>query len=237
MKDRVGGKSVPAHDDAGSRALAERKDFWSEENLNFGQPWYRLEKSARIVDKISKGEACALLDIGCGPATMMRLLPPNVKYHGIDIKIHEPAPNLIEADIVESPISFHGMQFDIVMAQGIFEYVGDCQSQKFAEIAQLLKEDGTFIVTYWNFGHRNARVYEAFSNVQTIDEFRQDLARYFKIDRFFPTSHNWSHGEPNRKLIKVLNMPMNVNIPFVSSILAVEYYFVCSSLSSGTKYC
>lgn len=229
MKDSVSSKGTAPEHGAEVKALADRKDFWKEENLNFDRPWYRLEKSARIITRLAGGAECTLLDIGCGPATLMRLLPSNVQYHGIDIAIHNPAPNLIEADIVDAPIRFHEKRFDIVIAQGIFEYVGDCQSQKFAEIAQLLNEGGTFIATYWNFGHRKRYIYEAFSNVQTFDEFRNDLACYFNIDRFFPASHNWRHSEPNRKLIKALNMHMNVNVPFISPALAVEYYFICSS--------
>ena len=85
-----------------------------------------------------RGRTPSLLDIGCGPATLERLIPPTVRYHGIDIAIHEQAPNLIEADIVKSPIRFGDQKFDIVLAQGFFEYVGDYQSQKFDEIAQLL---------------------------------------------------------------------------------------------------
>ena len=229
MKDSVSSKGPAPEHGAQVKALTDRKDFWKEENLNFSRPWYRLEKSARIINRLAGGAECTLLDIGCGPATLMRLLPSNVQYHGIDIAIHNPTPNLIEADIVDAPIRFHEKRFDIVIAQGIFEYVGDCQSQKFAEVAQLLNEGGTFIATYWNFGHRKRYIYEAFSNVQTFDEFRNDLARYFNIDRFFPASHNWRHSEPNRKLIKALNMHMNVNVPFISPALAVEYYFICSS--------
>jgi SAM-dependent methyltransferase len=235
MKDPARGNGEAPKDSAGNNALADRKDFWSEENLNFSKPWYRLEKSARIIKRLARGRECTLLDIGCGPATLMRLLPSNVQYHGIDIAIHDPAPNLIEADIVESPIGFHGKRFDIVIAQGIFEYVGNCQAQKFAEVAQLLKENGIFIATYWNFGHRKTYVYDAFSNIRTLSEFRRDLETYFTIDRFFPTSHNWGHGEPNRKLIKALNMHMNVNIPLISPALAVEYYFICSARRSSER--
>ena len=73
---------------------------------------------------MAQGKTYDLLDVGCGPATLMHLLDQNISYHGIDIAIHEPAPNLIEADFLENPISFHGRKFDIVLAQGIFEYVG-----------------------------------------------------------------------------------------------------------------
>lgn len=207
----------------------DSKEFWSKANLNFNQPWYRLEKCAHIVTKISRHKSCDLLDVGCGPGTLGRVLPPNIRYHGIDIAIHEPAQNLIEADITQEPVHFRGKKFDIVVAQGIFEYVKGTQSQKFDEIADLLADGGSFVTSYWNFGHRKPHVYERFSNVQSIEEFRRDLERRFVVRRSFPTSHNWSHGEPNRKMVKSINMHLNVNIPILSPLLAVEYFFICSA--------
>ena len=59
---------------------------------------------------------------GAGPRPRARLMPPGVHYHGIDIAIPEPAPNLLEADIIEEPVGFGGKTFDVVVAQGLFEY-------------------------------------------------------------------------------------------------------------------
>ena len=52
------------------------------------------------------------------PASLMRLLQPNIQYYGMDIAIHDPAPNLIETDFLEVPIRFDVKRFDIVIAQG-----------------------------------------------------------------------------------------------------------------------
>jgi SAM-dependent methyltransferase len=202
--------------------------FWRRENLRFVEPHYRMVKAARIIKQLTQGRECTLLDVGCGPATLGRVLPANVDYYGIDIAIQDPAPNLLEADLRNAPIKFGDKRFDIVLAQGIFEYVGDTQSRKFAEIAEILNDDGKFVVTYWNFGHRNPDMYHAFSNIQSFDDFRKDLARHFKIDKFYPASHNWRHTGPNRRITRAINMPMKINIPFVSPVLAVEYFFVCS---------
>jgi SAM-dependent methyltransferase len=202
--------------------------FWRRENLRFVEPHYRSIKAARIITKIAGGRQCSLLDVGCGPATMGRLLPGNIEYYGIDIAIQQPAPNLLEADLRQSPIKFGDKRFDIVLAQGIFEYVADSQSRKFAEIAQILTEQGRFIVSYWNFGHRQTDMYHAFSNVHSMHDFKTDLARYFTIDRFFPASHNWRHTGPNRTITRAINMPIKLNIPLVSPTLAVEYFFLCS---------
>ena len=213
-----------------SIASAHKRNFWIIENQKHAAPHYRLQKTARIVSAAARGRKCDLLDIGCGPATLRRCLPENIQYYGIDIAIHDPAPNLAETDILENPIRFGDMRFEIIVAQGLFEYVGIFQSQKFKEIAGILSEGGKFIVTYTNFNHRDAHIFEAFSNVQPLDSFRRDLACYFRIDRSFPVSHNWHGGQPSRELVKALNMHLNANVPGISSKLAVDYFFICSRL-------
>jgi SAM-dependent methyltransferase len=232
MNDATNSKDAASEKGARSTVRYYKKDFWSEENLKFSEPHYRLEKSARIIKNISQGRECTLLDVGCGPATLSRLLPPNIHYYGIDMAIHRPAPNLIEADLLRTPIQFGDKRFDIAIAQGVFEYLGDFQDQKFAEISECLDEDGVFIVTYWNYAHRNTKVYWAHSHVQPIGDFRKALARHFQVNRFFPASHNWYHGSPSLKLNKIINMHLNTYIPIISPILAVEYFFICSPLGS-----
>jgi SAM-dependent methyltransferase len=205
-----------------------KRDFWISENSKHIPAHYRLRKSARIITSIARGRQCDLLDIGCGPATLGRLLPGSIRYHGIDIAIHEPAPNLREVDFAENPIEFGGERFDIVVMLGVFEYLGGLQSRKFTEIAGLLKDGGTFLVTYTNFGHRDARIYEPFNNVQPFDDFLRELGRDFVVDRYFPASHNWHGGQPTRKLAQAVNMRVTANIPVVSSKLAVDYFVLCS---------
>ena len=211
-----------------STADLYKRDFWIKENQKHVPAHYRLQKSARIINAIAGRVECDLLDVGCGPATLMRLVRPNVHYYGIDIAIHDPAPNLIETDIVKEPIRFADKRFDVVAALGLFEYVGTSQAQKFSEIAQLLRDRGRFVLTYTNFGHRDKHIFEAFSNVQSFDEFRRSLAVHFTIDRYFPTSYNWHGGQPARPLLRAANMHARVNIPLVGPKLAVEYFFVCS---------
>jgi SAM-dependent methyltransferase len=229
MNDSASDGGCVSKDGCGEAARCYKRDFWIEQGrLNYSQPHYRLIKSAKIIRKLARGKDCTLLDVGCGPATLMRLLPPNIHYHGIDMAIQDPAPNLIEVDFLEYPIRFGGRRFDIVSAQGVFEYIGGFQSRKLAEIAQLLNGNGKLILSYVNFGHRKADVCSAYNNVRSIEEFRQGLMPYFKVNKFIPTSYNWHHWEPGRKFLKTVNMHVNVNIPFISSMLAVEYFFVCS---------
>jgi SAM-dependent methyltransferase len=209
-------------------ALLYKRDFWRTENLKFSEPWYRLEKSARLIAKLSKGRRCTLLDVGCGPGTLMQLLPPNVQYFGIDIAIQEPGPQFLERDLVERSIAFGDRNFDIIVAQGLFEYLGATQRAKFSEVAKILTPQGHFLVSYTNFAHRKAELYPVFSNVQTLNAFKASLSEFFTIDRVIPASHNWAHSQPVRHLNRAVNLHVNINIPVVSRLLAVDYFFVCS---------
>ena len=232
MNDGSRSEDSASGDGSGPTEQYRKKDFWIEENLKYVKPHFRLEKSARIVNKIAQGRECDLLDVGCGPATLMHLVDRNVHYYGMDIAIHNPAPNLVELDFVDVPIKFDDRHFDIVVAQGVFEYTGNVQSQKFAEIADLLTKDGIFIVSFVNFSHRKREIYGPYNNIQSFADFRQSLTQYFEIDRFFPASHNWNHSEPGRKFMKAAQMRMNINIPVISPALGVEYFVICSPRGS-----
>src|SRR5579863_1853040 len=165
---------------AGAEVSYYKRDFWGAENLKYAEPHFRLRKVARTISRLTEGKQCDLLDLGCGPAALAHLLPANVHYHGIDIAIQHPAPNLVEMDILAQPISFRGQKFDVITAQGLFEYVGEYQERKLSEIADLLRDDGKFVVTYQNFAHRKHSIYRPYSNVQLPEDFRADLNNFFK---------------------------------------------------------
>src|SRR4051794_18106112 len=124
------------------------QNFWLQENLRYAEPYLRLEKCANIVNHLAEGKNCDLLDIGCGPATLGRLLQRNINYFGMDIAIHQPAPNLLATDIAQNEIKFGARTFDMIIAGGVFEYLGGVQNKKFAEIQRLLNKNGHFILTY-----------------------------------------------------------------------------------------
>lgn len=226
-------------DSKGADAAKEvlyKKDFWSAENQKYNKPHLRMEKVARTVNKIARNRECTLLDVGCGPATLARLLDRNVRYYGVDIAISKPRPNLLEADLLKNPISFGDMRFDIVVAQGFFEYAGNRQAQKFAEITRLLNRDGSFIVSYVNFDHRRRDVYWPYSNVQPFRRFRTSLEEYYEVNRVFATSYNWNHIETSRKLLRAANMRIDANIPILNRMLAVQYILICSARKSADRH-
>jgi SAM-dependent methyltransferase len=189
-----------------------KRDFWRTENLKYARPHFRMRKVARVIRGLARGREWDLLDVGCGPATLGGLLPPNVRYHGIDIAISQPADNLVEQDILEKPIAFKGMRFDVVVAQGLFEYVGEHTAEKFGDIAGLLASDGRFVVTYQNFGHRDREICWPYGNVQQPAEFRSNLTRFFRIERSFPVAHNWNHSHPGRRFMQVSQARLIVNV-------------------------
>ncbi len=204
-----------------------KRDFWVDENTKYTRPHHRMLKVARLVNGMTEGRTCRLLDVGCGPATLGLLVGPNVQYYGVDIAIQKPSPNLTECDILQEPITSEKAPFDLIVAQGLFEYLADNHSDKFAEIADLLAPDGKFIASYVNFDHRRPNHYWPYSSIQPAAQFRDNLTEHFIIERQFPTSHNWHHHDPERWCFRVPNMYLNFNIPYVTRRLGVQYLFVC----------
>jgi len=139
----------------------------------------------------------------------------------------------MQYDLLAQPIRFEDRKFDVIVAQGVFEYVGKFQALKLAEIGRLLKKDGILLVSYVNFDHLRRLLYEPYSNVQSFEEFRGSLTKEFRIDRYFPTSVRWRHQEPKGRLRKAIQMHMNWNIPFIARRFAVEYFFICSPRKNG----
>lgn len=205
------------------------RDFWIRW-VPQNDSYFRISKCARLLQNIVQGRRYDLLDVGCGPATLRTLLGSNVNYYGLDIAIHEPAPYLLETDFARNPISFEDKRFDIVVALGVFEFMGRYQDQKFVEISRILKRDGKFIMSYLNWGHFRGPVIPICNNVQPITELTKSLQRVFHLEKCFPASHHWRFKQPGKNAGPI-QMRLNLNIPFVSSWLAIEYFFVCSRLT------
>lgn len=206
------------------------RDFWLQfhERLQLLLPHFRIERCALIVSTLARGRECDLLDVGCGPANLAKLLPANIHYYGIDWAVQEQKPNLLELDIVENEIGFANKTFDIVVMAGVFEYIGSLQQKKMAEVQRILREDGKFIVTYLNFGHFEKRDNSPYNNIQTVQDFKRDLEMYFHLDRWFPTSHHWKRTEPRKEVMKRIQLPLGVALPIFSRKFAVSYLFICS---------
>ena len=206
------------------------KNFWlSEAGFYYTKPYLRLEKCARLVNRLARNSELELLDVGCGPATLAKFLNPNIHYYGIDIAIHTPGDNFQEVDITHQPIGFKDKKFDLVVATGLFEYMGAFQPQKLFEIQQILKKTGKFIVSFTNFNHINALTeYLPYNNTMSIADFQKDVARYFQIERMAPIFYNLKGTEPRRKWSYQIQKYVTFNLPVISAWFAVSYFFVCS---------
>jgi|SRR5579859_2231550 len=204
------------------------KEYWIVENAQYAEPSFRLKKCARVVNQLANGRPSSLLDVGCGPAALRRLLDSNVSYYGLDLAIHEQADYLREADFVKKKIAFDDRRFDFVTAMGFFEYMGQNQNQKFEEIGQILNENGKFIMSYINFGHYRRQIWPNYNNVQSIAEMSKAVEKVFRIEKRFPASHHWRQKQPGNNSLPAIQMHVNFDIPLFSSRLAVEYFFVCS---------
>lgn len=215
--------------ESGAKGVLYKKDFWHTESLRYSGAHPRMVKVARTANSLAQRRDRTLLDVGCGPATLASLLLPNIQYYGIDIAIKTPAPNLLEVDLLESPIKFGDMRFDIVVAQGFFEYVGEFLSQKLAEIAGTLGDGGTFITSYVNFDHRRPHIYSPYSNVQPFDQFRSRVEEHFAVRRVLPTSYNWRHRDSDRRIFKAIGLHTDLNIRVVGRSFAVQYILVCGA--------
>ena len=53
------------------------------------------------------------------------------------------------------------------------------------------------------------------------------------MERRFPGVHNWNHSHPRRKLLAAPQARLNVTIPVISRLLAVDYFYICSPLRRG----
>ena len=135
--------------------------------------------------------------------------------------------DLTECDILQEPISSEEARFDLIVAQGLFEYLADSHSRKLAEIADLLAPHGKFIASYVNFDHRRPNHYWPYSCIQPAAHFRARLAEHFIIEKPLPTSHNWNHHEPERWYLRMPNMHINLNMPLVTRRQGVQYVYVC----------
>ena len=55
-----------------------KKDYWLISSEHYRRRYLRLEKCARIVNGLAGSRVVDLLDVGCGPATLRKLLRANV---------------------------------------------------------------------------------------------------------------------------------------------------------------
>ncbi|MBM4341903.1 MAG: class I SAM-dependent methyltransferase [Deltaproteobacteria bacterium] len=143
-----------AHDDSGLRALLTRPRLYDAfQTLIGGDRWRRWY----VAHLLRPHPGQSILDIGCGPGTMLRFLPAGVHYYGFDVN-----PRYIDyarrrfagrgqfaAQRVEAvPVAAGG--FDVVMANAILHHLDDAEAAHLIEVAWAQCKPGGFLLTYDN---------------------------------------------------------------------------------------
>ena len=98
---------------------------------------------------------CSVLDLGCGPGPTFRVLPPEIKFHGIDLSADylklaqkkRPSANLILGDVTAGDWhkEVHGEEFNLVLAMGLFHHLSDHQMERLISNLSLLLLPGSTI--------------------------------------------------------------------------------------------
>ncbi len=142
------------HDDSGLRGLLTLPQVYDAFQSLVGSDGYRRWY---VKELLKPTPDMRILDIGCGPGTMLRFLPENVHYVGFDMN-----PKYIEYAkrrfgdrgafhahrVGEAAIAAEG--FDVVMANAIFHHINDEEAAHLVHVAfSQLKPEG-FLLTYDN---------------------------------------------------------------------------------------
>lgn len=102
-------------------------------------------------------KSSSLLDLGCGPGTLKKFLPKNIRYVGIDLE--ENYVNHAKLSYPDSEFYLGGIQeinniipshsrFDFILAIGLFHHVNDTTASACFEAIKKYAKTGTFIVIF-----------------------------------------------------------------------------------------
>ena len=120
--------------------------------------WHH-HKFQRIVKEI--GNVSQHLDFGCGPGTLINLLPNNISTVGVDIAAPQlayaqqryAAPNREFIQIDSSHLPFADQSFDSVSCVEVIEHLElNLTTAIFSEFFRVLKPGGKLVVTTPNYG-------------------------------------------------------------------------------------
>lgn len=145
---------MPDHDDSGLRGLLTLPRVYDAFQSLVGSDGYRRWYVETLL-KPTPG--MRILDIGCGPGTMLRFLPEDVYYTGFDMnpKYIEYAKRkfagrgtFVAQRVGEALVAAEG--FDAVMANAIFHHINDEEAAHLVRVAWTQLKPGGFLLTYDN---------------------------------------------------------------------------------------
>ncbi|MSP92705.1 MAG: class I SAM-dependent methyltransferase [Myxococcales bacterium] len=142
------------HDDSGLRAVLTRPRAYDAFQRLIGADTFRRW----YVDTLLEPQTgWSILDIGCGPGTMVRFLPEGVAYHGFDMNARYIAfarqdlgdrGTFEVARVGDTPLRAGG--FDVVMANAMLHHLDDAEASHLVDAAWAQLRPGGFLLTYDN---------------------------------------------------------------------------------------
>lgn len=143
-----------AHDDSGLRRLLTLPQAYDAFQALIGGDAYRRW----YIDTLLQPRAdMTILDIGCGPGTMLPFLPVGVRYVGFDMNpryiAHAQATfghraQFFARHVDATPVATAGC--DAVMANAILHHLDDAQAEQLVDTAWQQCKPGGFLLTYDN---------------------------------------------------------------------------------------
>lgn len=186
-------KPKEAHSDSGVQGLLKTPFFYRL----FSNLISRSNSRKRYIEEFIKPfSGCRILDIGCGPADILEVMPSNIgEYVGFDMN-----PNYISAakERWGSRGTFHCQRvnkfhnrtnyYDIVLATAIIHHLDNQEANQLFETARNVLKDSGSLITYDNVYIENQNWFARFMNfqdrgnyVRTPDEYTNIAKKHFSI--------------------------------------------------------
>lgn len=139
-------------------ASEEKLAYWENETQKYQEPHLRLKRLTGEINRLPLA-AGAVLDLGCGPGTLGRLIDRSrFKYFGVDVFKQELATGVygqfdLDHDTWEQ-FPFR-RRFDVVVISGVLEYLSPVRIKELLQFIRqtLAAPETAIIVTYTNFEH------------------------------------------------------------------------------------
>jgi len=147
---------------------AKSKKYFDKQSSDYEQTWdgkYCRQMYASILEKISSYQFSSLLDVGCGPGSLLAMIIkdyPDIDAFGIDLseKMTAQAKMLLGPDICLHTGDVDSMPwpdntFDLLVCSGSFHHYPNPQ-QSLHEMQRVLRPDGRLVIAdpWWS---RNIR--------------------------------------------------------------------------------